>query len=614
MAHMLRFQPLELTENDPKADCPSLSGMAAVQLKPHQLTLLHRCREFEQQQLRLTDASGNAVTFTTRLGIIGDKVGSGKSFVLLALLTRTLPDYTLVTSCHGRNMLTIEYPDRLRQVRTNLLVIPHNLINQWVAYVTRYSPATRYVVCNKQAALNMVATEQAFTQYDLVIVTGTFHNRLAYLVDSLNLRLNRVIYDEIDSLDVPTSMRIHAKFYWFVTASFANLLFPKSLCRYDAQTERYVYEAHGLRCTGYIKELFVDLHLALSTSAMKMLVVKNSDEYVDSSLQIPGIVYHNVRCRTPPVIGILHGLVDTTIISRLNAGDEEGAIALIDSSHRGTEDNIIATLMDKIGTQIQNLQLKREYTERFVFGSEEERREALQRVDAKLESLRRRVLSIQERVRESGTCSICYEPFSHKTIAQCCSNSFCFRCITTWLGRSDKCPMCKEALDTDKCYIVDGTSLEHQGSDAVAQPQPPSQSEASDGFSERFDKMQNLSLILQRLKQQRGRKILMYAGYDRTLSNVISVLDANDVRYEHLKGNSHRINCILRRFTDGNLDALLVNSNSYGSGLNLQNTTDIIMFHKFDSEMDKQVIGRAQRPGRTQPLNVWYLLHENEMR
>jgi hypothetical protein len=37
------------------------------------------------------------------------------------------------------------------------------------------------------------------------------------------------------------------------------------------------------------------------------------------------------------------------------------------------------------------------------------------------------------------------------------------------------------------------------------------------------------------------------------------------------------------------------------------------MFHKFDAEIEKQVIGRAQRCGRTTTLNIHYLLNENEI-
>ena len=52
----------------------------------------------------------------------------------------------------------------------------------------------------------------------------------------------------------------------------------------------------------------------------------------------------------------------------------------------------------------------------------------------------------------------------------------------------------------------------------------------------------------------------------------------------------------------------------YGSAcLNLETTTAIIFYHKMGDPMTKQVIGRAQRPGRTSPLNIWRLCYDNEI-
>jgi len=58
----------------------------------------------------------------------------------------------------------------------------------------------------------------------------------------------------------------------------------------------------------------------------------------------------------------------------------------------------------------------------------------------------------------------------------------------------------------------------------------------------------------------------------------------------------------------------MLNAQYFGAGMNLQMTTDIIMYHRFDKEMEEQIIGRAQRLGRAvdKPLNVYYLLHDNE--
>ena len=56
----------------------------------------------------------------------------------------------------------------------------------------------------------------------------------------------------------------------------------------------------------------------------------------------------------------------------------------------------------------------------------------------------------------------------------------------------------------------------------------------------------------------------------------------------------------------------MLNSRFFGSGLNLENSTDIILYHSMTPEITKQVIGRAQRPGRTQPLNIWNLRYSDE--
>ena len=40
--------------------------------------------------------------------------------------------------------------------------------------------------------------------------------------------------------------------------------------------------------------------------------------------------------------------------------------------------------------------------------------------------------------------------------------------------------------------------------------------------------------------------------------------------------------------------------------------SDIIIYHEMNIELETQIIGRAQRIGRSEPLNVYYLLHENE--
>ena len=42
-------------------------------------------------------------------------------------------------------------------------------------------------------------------------------------------------------------------------------------------------------------------------------------------------------------------------------------------------------------------------------------------------------------------------------------------------------------------------------------------------------------------------------------------------------------------------------------------TTDIVLYHRMNSDLEKQIIGRGQRVGRTSPLIINYLCYENEV-
>ena len=66
-------------------------------------------------------------------------------------------------------------------------------------------------------------------------------------------------------------------------------------------------------------------------------------------------------------------------------------------------------------------------------------------------------------------------------------------------------------------------------------------------------------------------------------------------------------------YKNGDLDILLLNSEFCASGINLENSTDIVIYHAMNKDKTTQVIGRGQRPGRNGVLNVWKLCHENEL-
>ena len=590
----------ELSDTDPIAEQPLNIN---ITLKRHQLSLLKMCQQYETGTIPLGDEG----YIRTHIGVIGDKVGSGKSYVILSLIKTPLdfgdePDMKM----YGSNKIVICKKDSKKHIKTNLLVIPHNLCNQWIQYIKSFSNDMNSFVVSRTKHLEQLRQVQV-SDYDLLVVTCSYYNRLVWQLNQAEVKLTRVIFDEVDSINIPTCLGVESKFYWFVTASYGNLLYPRGYSSYDHEIRRYTQSATGLRNSGFIKDLFVDLHQYESKPYTRMLVVRNNSDYIQSSLQLPDIAYHYILCRTPIVISILNGIVDKNIIECLNADDLESAIQFVSPTQKGSEDNIITILIERYNKILKNIELRVDYTNLLEYDTEEEKVFEVEKLLKKHKETTTKIQCIQERVKNNDTCPICYDDYTVKTIVKCCSNAYCFKCINIWLGSKKHCPMCKRELKTDDVFVV-------TGADAIASMDVNPINHHSNEIHKTNDKETNLENIIdKRLLDDPNVKFLIFSNYENTISQTCKILARKNIKHAALKGNNYVIKNIVDRYKTGDLRVLLVNARHYGSGLNLENTTDVIMYHKLDSEIEKQVVGRAQRFGRSQGLNVWYLLHDTEL-
>lgn len=589
-----------------------------VRLKRHQLTLLHRCLQFENSSLPLNQFPSLAGMvrspddkIRTQVGVLGDKVGSGKSYVILSLvLCNAQRTSEPVIRTYGFNKIVIWQHDTSRTIKTNLLVIPHNLVGQWEDYIKLFSDQIKYLMITKSRIVEQLYSDTPtaidLSQYDLIVVTSTFYNKVAHLLESKSVKLYRAIFDEVDNMNIPGCVPVETEFLWFVTASYGNLLYPRGYHRWDIQTRRHIQCAAGLKNSGFVKNLFTELYSMVSTDYIRVLVVKNKDEYIQESIHLPNIENFYVQCRTPNTISVLNGLVDKNIIDCLNAGDISSAMQFVNINNRKTEDNIITLLIEKYTKQIHNIKVRIEYTKHYEYDSEAEKQAELDRLIKKDEELNNKIISIRNRIHESNLCTICYDIIENKSVVPCCSNAFCFKCISMWLCRSPMCPLCKTNTMMSNVLVVDSASTSSTAGTSEA-----AESDHSGNIHFSNDKSKNLENILRKLPQ--GAKVLLFSSYENSFGTVLPVLHTLNMNFASLKGNGNQIKTIIDQYKTGDLNVLCVNTRSYGSGLNLENTTDVILLHKFDNEIEKQVIGRAHRYGRRDALRVWYLLHENEM-
>lgn len=650
----------EMDERSPRANQPS--QLTDVQLKPHQLAALYRCHSFERGCVRV----GRRTLLESKTGILGDKVGAGKSFVVLGLIaadadaahataTAAEPTDKPVVRSYGLSTVSVSRWERMRNTSpATVIVIPHNLFGQWDACIRAHLPlrvrplqeggggegrddALSYFAVGRRSHVDALASTDVCT-WDVVLVTTTFYGSVADVFNARDASVRRVVYDEADSMRLPTRQHIRAKAMWFVTASFQNLL---SCGHVSART------------SGYVRALFGDLITSdMADVELGALVVKNSDAFVDASFRIPDLDMRVVWCRTPYIINVLEGNVDAALMERLNADDVEGALQCLDPMNRQPEENIVNRLIAHYMAHVARLdakiaELRERAAERTRGGSggtsdaltEAHVREKREQLESECARVNCRIASIRQRVTECDMCPICYEPPSRKTVLPCCSHAYCFRCLNVWLATSKACPVCKAAVASAEMLVVEDTrsSAERTAADCGVHDQCGDADAAADAAAgdwdveahpaphggvreirsaRMFDKLTNFTRLMRSLRPggDRGRKVLVFANYETSLDKVEEALDRMGMRSDTIKGSVARIARVLQEYAapHSGLDVLLANAANYGSGLNLANTTDVVMFHKFDDAIEKQVIGRAQRCGRHGALRVWYLLHGNE--
>ena len=160
-----------------------------------------------------------------------------------------------------------------------------------------------------------------------------------------------------------------------------------------------------------------------------------------------------------------------------------------------------------------------------------------------------------------------------------------------------ECPLCRTTVDMNKIHLIVDINNKKK------------EENKEDDADELLKKM---ATLLKFIKNNPNKKLLVFSEYEDTFNLIQHEFISNGVRFSKISGSAARINNIITKYKSGEYQVLLLNASNFGAGLNLQITDDIIIYHRMSKDLERQVIGRAQRLGRMEPLNIRYLCHENE--
>jgi hypothetical protein len=109
-----------------------------------------------------------------------------------------------------------------------------------------------------------------------------------------------------------------------------------------------------------------------------------------------------------------------------------------------------------------------------------------------------------------------------------------------------------------------------------------------------------------------GKRCLVFSDNNFFIHNIIIELKKHGISHRVLKGNTNTINFIIRKYKNKEINVLLLSMKHCGSGINLEMSDNIYIMNFLDKSMETQVIGRVNRIGKKNELNVNYYLTTHE--
>ncbi len=613
----------ELTGDSPRLDFTS--PLLKIPLRAHQAASVQAMIQKETEFSKGKDISGETVF--SSWAILGDGVGVGKSFTVLSHIAylkqkESIEKETpkISTPC-SPYMYSLKQTTDISHCNTCLIVVPHTLFKQWSTYIKDQTNLKTHYITTKKI-LDSPSLIKNIYEADVVLISNTLYGYLIYKIGDIQFK--RAYIDEVDSIHITGSNPLPtAKFIWLITASWSNLLFPQihmwishslfqqyMFCEnsrfhpdfieqyrpfYTSTRHNYSYytHKHHLVSLAFFKKLLLPNH-----SLRANLVIRSSLPFIRESIQLPQLFRQTIICRSPISHQVVMSVISPEVRGFLHAGDIQSALQHLGVTEE-SQTNLIEAVTENRKKELDRVRKTYEFKSSLEYSTPQAKEQALANLKQKISHLEEQIKSISERLEnfQKEACPICFDEPVEALLTNCCQRIFCASCILTSLTRNPTCPMCRHPTNPShlKKISLQNTMVTKKKEEELSQP--PLKREA----------------LLRLLKENPKGKFLIFSRYDNPFTQIGQDLENESISVQEVKGNKDVIASTLRKFQNGETRCLLLNSIHAGAGLTITAATHVILLHAMSLEEEKQIIGRAYRLGRKEPLTIYKLVHPDEM-
>ena len=596
------YQFNSLNDNHPKGD--NVEGLN-VDFRNNQKTAFYHCQILERNEGFIVKNNSSyledpsEVHVLTSSGIIGCKVGSGKSFVVLGLIlsqpklyfNRTLTDYQSGPVCSFKKVNNENYT-----LSSNIILVPHKLFTQWKNYINDKTDINNLVAFStpkeykfleekiQEIKDNKLTKEDFVNEYlenKVFLISSTRWNKFADDIHFCKKKFSRIFIDEVHDINISACRSINVNFIWFITSS--------------------LQDAHYVRNTGFIKDKISSIFY---NHFEKYLTIKTDDDYVEASQNLIKPNFNIIKCRSHMLMNILQGVITPEIRDMLAAEDINGVVHAL-GIENATENNIISKICSDLEKELDNAKLDFEFKSKKHYASKTSKDEALKNAQSKIDVLQEKIDNVMKRINECELDPIMQIEIEKPVITPCCKNKFDLESLTSYFEFEQNksphhigCPLCRQPLQMNKLIYLG----------EIAEKEPEVETEFN---TEKHDKIENLKHLLEQIDI--NKRILIFSEHEGNINKMSDVFEKNGRdKLRALKGARTVVDNVLDKYKNAEIKNLFLNARHSASGLNLEMTDVIIIMHKMSSDTLKQIVGRAQRLGRTSVLEVYQFVGLNE--
>lgn len=535
-----------------------LESLPAVQLQPHSprverqfssnISLVPHQQAMLQRALEIERIPPLNEDYG-RIGFMTSKPSSGKTFVTLAMIA--------VSKLNGD----------VGPTPVNLIVVPPAILTQWKEAIDEYNNGSNMlqarVFTEYQDISALYFKKKVIRNYDILVTTSMYYKVIVDIARDIGLRLHRMIVDEIDGAEWSISGKADAEMTWYISATFA-----------DACTSR-----------GYIGQLMNNVPVVRLQERICMC----HDDFVDASFALPEPVHSKIKCLNRHLDYLLTQFLrnNETTLKALNGGHYSAVKNKYHPVFARNEQQVVDIIMFNASETVKRTQLHLDDIRKDPDLSPDE----IMKLEKMISEAKLVEKEIRGVIQDSNLCLLCYNFISgQQASTPCCCHTFCADCVKNYMKTYEDCPACKARISLTDLWV---------------EPSPYGELDVG-GLQTK------ISAVTDIVKSTDGNKVLIFSEFADCFDDLQSVLSNFGQILVMDSGTVEEINKTIKKYRSLDKAVLLVCSDHFGRGLNLENTSDIIFFHKMPQTLTQQVVGRAQRVGRQGVLKLWHVRYENE--